>query len=100
MSWMILIAVYLTLMVVLAILGRRLFEHQLPILVRTLVAGTLLLMLGELIAEERALWTIPSASGFYILKAPAEGALLVVATLLNSLLPYLWFRRARSREAE
>lgn len=65
-------------------------------LVRTLALGTLLLMLGELVAEERGLWHIPEPLGLLFLSAPVEGGLLVVATLLNSLVLY-WLLEHRWR---
>ena len=92
LSWIALIGPYMALMILLSMLCRHLFRNKFTRVVRTLLAGTLLLMLGEIIAEERGLWIIPSSSGVYFLKAPVEGALLVLATLLNSLLAYLIVR--------
>lgn len=100
MSWWPLILVYTACLFLATLLQQREISSQSGALLRTLAAGTLILMLGELIAEERGFWFITHHSGLLFLSAPIEGALLVIATLLNSLLPYLWLkRRMRPRRA-
>ncbi len=99
MSWLPLVGLYLLLMVGLFWCFRRCFTGRYQALLRTLLAGILLLMLGELIAEERGLWVIPGSTGLYFLEAPIEGALLVLATLLNSLIPYVVLERRQARRS-
>ncbi len=97
MSWLPLIAAYLLVMIALTWRMRGHFSGRWAALLRTLLAGSLLLMLGEVIAEERGLWAVPRPLGLFLFKAPAEGFLLVVATLLNSLLPYVALRQRAKR---
>ena len=93
MSWLGLIEIYAGIMILALLLSWKRFAGKRGRLIRTLLSGTLLLFLGELVAEERGLWFIPASSGIFFMSAPVEGAILVLATLLNSLLPYVLLAR-------
>lgn len=98
MSWLPFTLLYLGATGVAAYLGRRLLSPHWGRLVRVILFGTLLLLLGDAIATQRALWEIQRTAELYLLGAPIENFILVVATLLNSLLPYLYLReRAQSK---
>ena len=92
MPWLPLIGIYLAAMVLMTWRSRSLLAGNGRALARTLAVGTLLLALGEIIGEERELWSITHGSGLLVFKAPIEGAALVLATLLNCLLPYLMLK--------
>jgi len=89
MPWMSLIVAYTAAALVATVLSRRLLAGQWWRFSRTLLVGTLLLLLGDAIAEERSLWTVPRPSGLYVLELPIETVLIVASTLVNSLLLYL-----------
>lgn len=97
MPWAELIYVYLAAMLVATALGRRLIGGAWWPYCRTLLFGTLILVLADAIAEERGLWTVPEPIGLFVLEVPLETVLLVLATLMNSLLLYLLVSRRRSR---
>ena len=57
-------------------------------LLRAITVASGLLLLGELIAEERGLWIIPAHSGKLLFKTPFETIILVATTSINSLQIY------------
>lgn len=93
MSWPVFVLLYAAAMAVACFLGRRLWRHRPGALLRTLALGALLLLLADGLAEERGLWVIPRPSGLHILAAPAENLLVVLAAIVNSLLPYLYLKK-------
>lgn len=60
-----------------------------PATARAVISASLLLLLGELLAEERGLWLIPAHSGLLLLRTPLESLLLIIATVLSSLQIYV-----------
>lgn len=97
MTWTSFTLTYAALILCFTIMYRRLFAGAAMCLVRTLIFGTLLLLLGDALAEQRGLWLIPRPRGVYILDLPVENSIIVLATLLNSLVPYLILRRRSSQ---
>lgn len=93
--WTDLIYPYLGAAVLATALAHRLLRGQWWRYTRALALTTLILLLGEAIAEERGLWTVTQPSGHYVLAVPIEAVLLVLATLVNSLLPYVWLEKRR-----
>ncbi len=93
MSWPTFVYAYAGVMALVCLAARRFFQDQPRRLLRTLILGALLLLIGDSLAEQRGLWLIPRPSGVYILAAPVENVLLVLAALLNSLVPYLLLKR-------
>lgn len=92
MSWTTFVLAYAALMALALLLGRRAFRGGGRALARTLVFGACLLALADILAEQRGLWFIPRPSGLYLLASPVENLLLIVAALLNSLIPYVLLR--------
>lgn len=91
MSWIDFVYLYTGVMLIATLACRRLLTGRWWRYTRTLAAGTLVLLLGDAIAEERELWVVPKPVGIYILEVPAETVLLILASLASSLLPYLLF---------
>ena len=89
MPWAELIYAYLAAMLAAIVLGRRLVGGAWWAYCRTLLFGTLILLLADALAEERGLWDVPEPVGLFVLEVPVETVLLVLATLMNSLLLYL-----------
>lgn len=98
MPWMSLIVAYTAAALVATVLCRRLLAGQWWRYARTLLVGTVILLLGDAIAEERSLWVVPRSSGLYVLEIPIETVLIVASTLVNSLLLYLLVSRFLSRD--
>ena len=91
MSWVPFVMAYAALTLVLGTilhLTGILRINSLPI-ARAVVVISALLLLGELIAEERGLWVIPMHSGFLLMRTPIESILLIVTTVVNSLQLYV-----------
>ena len=100
MTWTSFTVAYASVALLAVILCRRLFRRRWGHLARTLIFCTLLLLLGDAIAEQRGLWLIPQPAGVVFIDLPVENLLVVVATLLNSLLPYLLLKDRSSRSTD
>lgn len=89
MTWTELVILYILGVSALATCVRHLFVNRLGRMIRTLLFGGTILLLGDIIAEQRRLWLIPKPMGGLLLGAPAENFLLATASLLLSLILYL-----------
>ena len=106
MSWIPFVGSYalVTLAVGIALHRRGVLRLGSPGIGRTIAVVSLLLLLGELLAEERGLWTIPVHSGVLVLRTPLESLLLIATTAFSSLqiyaaVEYLLQRRGDRRPA-
>ncbi len=100
MTWSELVATYAIVALLTAALAWPHFKSQSRRFARTLALGTAILVLGDIIAEQRDLWIIPQPAGPLLLGAPIENVLWAAASLSLSLSLYLLLRgRLRERTA-
>lgn len=98
MSWTELVGTYAVAALTLAWLSRKNFRNAYARLLRTVCFGTAILLLGDIVAEQRGLWLIPSPAGPLLLGAPLENISLSAGSILFSLALYLSLKdRLRAR---
>ena len=89
MTWSELVSTFGVVALLVAAIAWPHFRTQTRRLARTLAFGTAILLLGDIIAEQRGLWIIPQPAGPLLFGAPIENVLWAAASLWLSLSFYL-----------
>lgn len=88
-SWLLFSVVYTTVVGVAVVIRRSAFKTRWSVLFRATVATTLILWVGDQIAESRGLWLLSRPSNLFLFDVPLENLALTGAAVIHALLCYV-----------